>query len=104
MVAIKKKITDPSSKSYSSSPSKLSEHQHIIEEAAKKIFDDLGWFVKDNILYTSNNEKVEFNFLLAQKGFERILAPFAHNLKKLGIKLIDGLGDKIQSSSWLLKD
>ena len=54
---------------------------------AKKIFDDLGWFVKDNILYTSNNEKVEFNFLLAQKGFERILAPFAHNLKKLGIKL-----------------
>ena len=24
--------------------------------------------------------------------------------KKLGIKLIDGLGDKIQSSSWLLKN
>ena len=54
---------------------------------AKKILDDLGWVVKDNILYDLDNRPVEFNFLLAQKGFERILAPFAHNLKKLGIKL-----------------
>ena len=54
---------------------------------AKKIFDSLGWVVKDNILYDLDNRPVEFNFLLAQKGFERILAPFAHNLKKLGIKL-----------------
>ncbi len=28
-----------------------------------------------------------FEFLLAQKGFERILAPYAHNLRKLGIEL-----------------
>ena len=55
--------------------------------AAKKIFDELGWVVKDEILYDDTNTKVEFNFLLAQKGFERILAPFAKNLKKLGIKL-----------------
>jgi len=54
---------------------------------AKKIFDKIGWKVKNNILYDDNNRKVEFNFLLAQKGFERILAPFAVNLKKLGIKL-----------------
>ena len=54
---------------------------------AKKILDELGWVVKDNILYDLDNRPVEFNFLLAQKGFERILAPFAHNLKKLGIKL-----------------
>ena len=54
---------------------------------AKKIFDKIGWKVKNNILYDDNNRKVEFNFLLAQKGFERRLAPFAVNLKKLGIKL-----------------
>ena len=54
---------------------------------AKKIFDSLGWAVRDNTLYDTDNQPVEFNFLLAQKGFERILAPFAHNLKKLGIKL-----------------
>ena len=31
-------------------------------------------------------------------------SPEVPTCKKLGIKLIDGLGDKIQSSSWLLKD
>ena len=54
---------------------------------AKKIFDGLGWKVRNNILYTDKGNRVEFNFLLAQKGFERILAPFAENLKKLGITL-----------------
>ena len=48
---------------------------------------DSGWTGRDNTLYNLKNEPVEFNFLLAQKGFERILAPFAHNLKKLGINL-----------------
>ena len=54
---------------------------------AKKIFDDLGWKVRENVLYNTNGTPVEFDFLLAQKGFERILAPFAKNLKKLGIQL-----------------
>tara|TARA_B100000886_G_scaffold87215_1_gene57277 strand:- start:2917 stop:4707 length:1791 start_codon:yes stop_codon:yes gene_type:complete len=54
---------------------------------AKKIFDDLGWKVRENVLYNTNGIPVEFDFLLAQKGFERILAPFAKNLKKLGIQL-----------------
>ena len=30
--------------------------------------------------------------------------PEANICKELNIKLIDGLGDKIQSSSWLLKN
>ena len=50
---------------------------------AKGIFDKLGWVVKENILHDDEGKKVEFRFLLAQKGFERILAPFAENLKKL---------------------
>ena len=54
---------------------------------AKAILDRLGWKVIDNILYDDKGNKIEFNFLLAQKGFERILAPFAENLKKLGIVL-----------------
>ena len=64
---------------------KKSSRDNLIQ--AKKIFDKLGWKVRDDVLYDNNNNKVEFNFLLAQKGFERILAPFAVNLKKLGIKL-----------------
>ena len=54
---------------------------------AKKIFDKLGYKVINNKLFNPQGKKVEFNFLLAQKGFERILAPFAINLKKLGITL-----------------
>ena len=74
----------PKDQSFLSSESKTFRN-NLIE--AKKIFDKIGWKVKNNILYDDNNKKVEFNFLLAQKGFERILAPFAVNLKKLGIKL-----------------
>lgn len=54
---------------------------------AKSLFDKNGWYVENNILHDTNGNKVEFDFLLAQKGFERILAPFSVNLKKLGIKL-----------------
>ncbi len=54
---------------------------------AKKIFDKLGYKVINNKLFSPQGKKVEFSFLLAQKGFERILAPFAMNLKKLGITL-----------------
>jgi len=64
---------------------KKSSRDNLVE--AKKIFDKLGWKVHDDILHDNNGNKIEFHFLLAQKGFERILAPFAINLKKLGIKL-----------------
>ena len=64
---------------------KKSSRDNLIK--AKKILDELGWKVRNNILYDDSGNQVEFNFLLAQKGFERILAPFAVNLKKLGIKL-----------------
>ena len=52
---------------------------------AKQLLEASGWHVKDGILQDSNGRRFEFDFLLAQKGFERILAPWAHNLKKLGI-------------------
>jgi len=69
--------------SYSKTPNDM--RSNLIK--AKKILDKLGWKVKQNILYDNEGNKIEFNFLLAQKGFERILAPFAVNLSKLGIKL-----------------
>jgi microcin C transport system substrate-binding protein len=54
---------------------------------AKKILDNSGYYIKENQLYSPNHEAVTINFLLAQKGFERILAPFRNNLKRLGIAL-----------------
>ena len=35
----------------------------------------------------AQGKRFEFEFLLRQKGFERILAPYARNLKKLGISM-----------------
>ena len=54
---------------------------------SKRLLDESGYFIKDGQLYSSNNVPININFLLAQKGFERILAPFKNNLKRLGINL-----------------
>ncbi len=54
---------------------------------SKRLLDESGYYVKDNQLYSPNNIPININFLLAQKGFERILAPFKNNLKRLGINL-----------------
>ena len=55
--------------------------------SAKKLLDDAGYYIIDNQLYSKDKEPIVINFLLAQKGFERILAPFRNNLQRLGIKL-----------------
>lgn len=47
---------------------------------------------------------IEYDIAFANGGDQNNDSiPEAPICKKLGIKLIDGLGDKIQSSSWLLK-
>ena len=54
---------------------------------AKKLLTEAGWRVKNGQLVNDKGQKFEFDFMLVQKGFERILAPYARNLKKLGITL-----------------
>ncbi len=54
---------------------------------AKKLFIDAGWKVKEGVLTNKQGKKFKFEFMLIQKGFERILAPFARNLEKLGVKI-----------------
>lgn len=53
---------------------------------AKKLLEQAGWTVKNGALRNVQGQPLEFQVLLAQKGFERIMAPFAANLAKLGIK------------------
>ena len=56
--------------------------------AAKRLLDDAGWTLgSDGVLTNGQGLRLEIDFLLAQKEFERILAPFARNLERLGIKL-----------------
>lgn len=55
---------------------------------AKKLLTEAGWRHKDGVLQNKTGQKLQFSILLAQKGFERIVAPFVGNLKKIGI-LVD---------------
>jgi len=54
---------------------------------SKRLLDKSGYYIEDNQLYSPKNIPININFLLAQKGFERILAPFKNNLKRLGINV-----------------
>ncbi|MBZ0071691.1 MAG: extracellular solute-binding protein [Gammaproteobacteria bacterium] len=55
--------------------------------AARDLLAEAGWTVRDGRLRNAAGEPLDIEFILAQKGFERILAPYAHNLRKLGIEL-----------------
>lgn len=59
--------------------------ENLIKAAA--LLKQAGWVVKEGVLQNKDGRRFEFDVLLAQKGFERILAPFAYNLRKLGIIL-----------------
>ena len=53
---------------------------------AKELLQDAGWNVEDMILTNSDSgELFTFEILLYSEGFERIVLPFARNLKKLGV-------------------
>lgn len=54
---------------------------------AKNLLTAAGWNLKEGILQNAQGQKFSFEVLLNEKGFERIVAPFAHNLEKLGIKV-----------------
>ncbi len=54
---------------------------------AKKLLTEAGWQLKNGVLRNEAGLELSFEILLTQKGFERIVAPFAHNLEKLGIKI-----------------
>ncbi len=71
-------------------PSRITDQKSLREHLrkAKKLLDEAGWKVKDGVLQNEKGEKLEFEVLLAGKGFERIMGAFAHNLKrKLGIQI-----------------
>jgi cytidyltransferase-like protein len=61
--------------------------------------------VIETIKLIYNNFKYEFDFVFANGGDQNNQSiPERAICEELGIQLIDGLGDKIQSSSWLLKN
>ena len=54
-------------------------------------------------IYSENSSGYSFSFANGGDQFKDNI-PEINICKDLGIKLIDGLGEKIQSSSWILKN
>ncbi len=53
---------------------------------ARDLLVEAGWTVQDGVLKNAEGEPFVLDILLVQSGFDRIIAPYAHNLKKLGIE------------------
>ncbi len=54
---------------------------------ARDLLKQAGYKVEQGVLLNPAGQRVRFDVLLAQKGMDRILAPFARNLSKLGIEM-----------------
>ncbi len=54
---------------------------------ARDLLKEAGWTIQDGVLKNQLGEIFKLDALLRQKGFDRILAPYARNLKKLGIEM-----------------
>lgn len=66
-------------------------------ETALKLLAEAGWEVRDmRLVNTVTGEPMRFEFLIVQPTFERIILPFLHNLKRLGIEARLRLVDESQ--------
>lgn len=54
---------------------------------AKKLLRESGWSVREGVLINQQGKKFEFDILLVSTSFERVMASYVRNLKKLGIKV-----------------
>jgi microcin C transport system substrate-binding protein len=56
---------------------------------AKQLLEEAGWKIPEGqqILKNQKGEEFRFSILLAEKAFERIIAPFVKNLSKLGVQV-----------------
>jgi microcin C transport system substrate-binding protein len=54
---------------------------------ARRLLGEAGWTYRDGALRNAEGQPFEFEVLLATRTWERIIAPFARNLAKLGINV-----------------
>lgn len=52
---------------------------------AQELLAQAGWTIKDGVLVNDKGERFQFEILLTGGSFERVIAPYAANLGKLGI-------------------
>ncbi len=54
--------------------------------AASQLLNEAGWRVKEGVRTDANGDVLEIEFLIFSPGFERVIAPFVKNLKRIGIE------------------
>jgi microcin C transport system substrate-binding protein len=54
-------------------------------QEAKRLLEQAGWTIKEGALVNAKGERFQFEILLADASFERVIAPYVANLAKLGI-------------------
>ncbi len=55
-------------------------------KAALQILREKGWNLKDGVLHNQDGQKLSFEIILVSPTFERVMAAFTDNLKKIGIE------------------
>lgn len=53
---------------------------------ASQLLAEAGWTIQDGVLKDKAGQSFAFEILLVSPSFERVMAPYVSNLKKLGIK------------------
>ena len=56
-------------------------------QEAKSLLDKAGWTIRNGTLVNAKGEPFRFDILLVDGAFQRVIAPYAANLDKLGIKV-----------------
>jgi microcin C transport system substrate-binding protein len=54
---------------------------------ARDLLAQAGWVYRDGALRNAQGNIFSFDFMIVQKSSERVVAPFARNLEKLGIRM-----------------
>ena len=54
---------------------------------ARTLLEAAGWRVQDGVLKNAQGQPFRFDVFLADNAFERVMAAYANNLKKLGIQM-----------------
>ncbi len=66
-------------------------------ETALKLLEGAGWVVRDlRLVNAATGEPMAFEILIVQPTFERVMLPFMHNLRRLGIDVRLRLVDESQ--------
>jgi microcin C transport system substrate-binding protein len=76
-------FTTPLSAPVTSGPEDL--RNNLLE--AKSLLEKSGWQVRDGVLTNKENKPFVFDILLVSSSFERVMAGYVKNLKKLGIQV-----------------